>query len=94
FAIFGSFIWNAILSAVARLVTYAVVCAAVLALRRRHTGASRTRLPGSWLIPLFGLAFSVVLVTQMEAAHAGIAALVTLAALVNWLWARRAAPSS
>jgi APA family basic amino acid/polyamine antiporter len=88
FAIFGSFIWNAILSAVARLVTYAVVCAAVLALRRRHPDASRSQL--SRLIPLVGLAFSVVLVTQMEAAHAAIAALVTLAALVNWLWARRA----
>ena len=39
---------------------------------------------------IVGLAFSVVLVTQMEAAHAAIAASVTLAATVNWLWATRA----
>jgi basic amino acid/polyamine antiporter, APA family len=90
FAIFGSFIWNAILSAVARLVTYAVVCAAVLALRRRDPNASRPRLPGGQLMAIVGLAFSVVLVTQMEAAHAAIAASVTLAATVNWLWATRA----
>ena len=30
------------------------------------------------------------LVTQMEAAHARIAALVVVAGVVNWLWARRA----
>jgi amino acid transporter len=90
FAIFGSFIWNAILSAVARLVTYAVVCAAVPALRRRDPDMPRVRLPGGPLIPYFGLAFCVVLVTQMEAAHAGIAALVALAGLANWAWARRA----
>ena len=88
FAIFGSFIWNAILSAVARLVTDAVVCAAVPALRQRDPDAPRVRLPGGRLIPYFGLAFCVVLVAQMEAAHARIAALVVPAGLANWLWAR------
>jgi len=89
FAIFGSFIWNAILSAVARLVTYAVVCAAVPALRGRDPDVARVRLPGGRLIPYVGLAFCVVLVTQMEAAHAAIAALIALAGLANWFWARR-----
>jgi amino acid transporter len=89
FAIFGSFIWNAILSAVARLVTYSIVCAAVPVLRRRHPDAPRLRLPGGWLVPGFGLAFCAVLVTQMETAHAWIAGAVAASAVVNWLYARR-----
>jgi amino acid transporter len=88
FAILGSFIWNAILSAVARLVTYAVVCAAVPVLRRRRPDESRLRLPGGWLLPLLGLAFCVVLVAQMEAAHAWIGLAVASAAVINWWWAR------
>jgi amino acid transporter len=88
FAIYGSFIWNAILSAVARLVTYALVCAAVPVLRRRTPDAVSLRVPGGWTIPLIGLAFCVVLVTQMEAAHARIAVVVCLAGVLNWTWAR------
>jgi amino acid transporter len=90
FAIFGSFIWNAILSAVARLVTYGIVCGAVPVLRRRAPEAPRLRLPGGWLIPFVGLAFCVVLVTQMQVDHAWVAAIVMLAATANW-WAARAA---
>lgn len=88
FAIFGSFMWNAILSAVARLVTYAVVCAAVPVLRRREPNAPRLRLPGGWLLPAFGIAFCVVLVGQMKTDHAWIAAIVATSALVNWLYLR------
>jgi amino acid transporter len=89
FAIFGSFIWNAILSAVARLATYAVVCAAVPVLRRRDPDAALFRLPGGWALPLAGLAFCVVLAVQMEGAHARIAGGVALIAALNWLWVRR-----
>jgi amino acid transporter len=88
FAIFGSFIWNAILSAVARLVTYAIVCAAVPVLRRQHPGASRLRLPGGLLIPSFGMLFCVVLVAQMQTDHVWIATIVAVGALVNWRFAR------
>jgi amino acid transporter len=88
FAIFGSFIWNAILSAVARLVTYGIVCGAVPALRRRDPDASRLRLPGGWLIPLCGLAFCLVLVAQMQVDHAWVAGVVMLAASINW-WSAR-----
>ena len=89
FAIYGSFIWNAILSAVARLGTYAVVCAAVPILRRRDAEASLFRLPGGWLLPAIGLSFCVVLAAQMEAAHARIAAIVAVLATMNWIWVRR-----
>ena len=89
FAIVGSFIWNAILSAVARLGTYALVCAAVPILRRRDPGGALFRVPGGWLLPVIGLGFCVVLATQMEGAHARIAGVVALVALLNWLWVRR-----
>jgi amino acid transporter len=89
FAIFGSFIWNAILSAVARLATYAVVCAAVPVLRRRDPAGALFRLPGGWALPLAGLAFCVVLAAQMEGAHARIAGGVALIAALHWLWVRR-----
>lgn len=88
FAIYGNFLWNAILSAVARLVTYGFVCAAVPVLRRRAPDAPRLTLPGGWLLPAVGLAFCVVLVSQMQAAHAGIAGGVVVAGVVNWLVVR------
>jgi amino acid transporter len=94
FAIVGSFIWNAILSAVARLVTYAIVCGAVPVLRRRSPGAARLRLPGGWAIPLCGLAFCVLLVAQMQADHAWVAGAVLAGAFVNSAWTRRPATSS
>jgi amino acid transporter len=93
FAIFGTFLWNAILSAVARLVTYGIVCGAVPALRRRDPEAPRLRLPGGWIIPLFGIAFCVVLVAQMQIDHAWVAGIVMLAATINW-WSARAARST
>jgi amino acid transporter len=89
FAIFGSFIWNAILSAVARLATYAVVCAAVPVLRRRDPDGALFRLAGGWTLPVAGLAFCVVLAAQMEGAHARIAGGVALIAALNWMWVRR-----
>jgi amino acid transporter len=89
FAIYGSFIWNAVLSAVARLGTYGLVCAAVPVLRRRDPAGALFHVPGGWVLPAIGLVFCVVLAAQMEAAHARIAGIVAGVALVNWLWVRR-----
>lgn len=88
FALWGSFLWNAILSAVARLVTYAMVCAALPPLRKRQVGSPAFRVPGGWLLPLAGLAFCLVLTTQMHAAHAWIGLAVGSAATVNWVVTR------
>lgn len=90
-AIYGSFLWNAILSAAARLVTYGMVCAAVVVLRRRHPGADRFTLPGGWLLPALGLAFCVVIAAQMESAHAWIGLAIGSVATINWAFAARAA---
>ncbi len=87
--VFGSFISNAILSAVARLFTYAFVCAALPVLRRRDPGRDALRLPAGWLFALAGIAFCVVLVTRMTGEHAKIVMGIVLVAAVNWLVVRR-----
>ena len=88
-AIAGSFQWNAVLSAVARLFTYGVVCAGLLVLRKRNPSADAFRLPAAWLFVLLGIAFCVVLVTGMGKWELVIVAVTALVAAVNWLWARR-----
>src|ERR1700676_2014834 len=64
-ALVGTFRGNAVLSAVARLFTYGVVCAAVMTLRRKQPQANAFRLPAGPLVSGLGLAFVLALVTQM-----------------------------
>ncbi len=53
FALYGSFQWNAMVSAIVRLVTYGLVCAALLVFRRRGGEEPGFRLPGApVLVPL------------------------------------------
>jgi len=87
-AIYGSFIWNAILSAVARLFTYGLVCAALLRLRRVQPEAAFFRLPAGWLASFLGMAFCVLMVTQMGSEHLKIVLVIAAVALLNWLWMR------
>jgi basic amino acid/polyamine antiporter, APA family len=44
-ALLGTFIWNAKLSAISRLITYALTCGALPTLRRRNAGLAKFRLP-------------------------------------------------
>ncbi len=92
--VFGSFISNAILSAVARLFTYAFVCAALPMLRRRAPGRDALRLPAGWLFALAGIAFCVVLVLRMTADHARIVAAIAGVGALNWLLVKRKAAGS
>lgn len=92
-AIPGSFQWNAVLSAVARLFTYGLVCAAVLVLRRQQPQAEAFRLPLSWLFVALGIAFCGVLVSRMGKWEFVIVLATTLLAAGNWLWARRRNPT-
>jgi len=89
-AIVGTFTWNVTLSVVARLFYYAVVCAAVIALRRKHPQAARFRLPGGPVLAVLGIGIAVVLATQVDLSKSVILAATVGAALLNWLWARRA----
>jgi APA family basic amino acid/polyamine antiporter len=89
-AIVGSFAWNVTLSVVARLFYYAVVCAAVIALRRKQPRAAGLRLPGGPVLAVLGILIAVVLATQVDLSKSLILAATVGAALLNWLWARRA----
>ena len=88
-AISGSFAWNVTLSVVARLFYYAVVCAPLIALRRKQPQAAGFRLPGGQLLAVLGIGIAVVLATQVDLSKSVILAVTVGAALLNWIWARR-----
>jgi amino acid transporter len=86
FALSGGFAANATLSAIVRLVTYALVCAALVALRRR-TGVQRAAfvLRGGPVVAALGLGFCVWLVATRTFTQAWI--LLALVAVGAALWA-------
>jgi amino acid transporter len=85
----GGFRWNAVLSAVSRLVTYAVVCAAVPALRRKHPGEERFHLPGGTAFAAVGIAFCAVVASRMGQGELVIMLITGTIATANWWWTRR-----
>jgi len=89
-AMVGSFAWNVTLSVVARLFYYAVVCAAVIALRRKQPQATALRLPGGPVLAVLGIGIAIALATQVDLSKSLILAATVGAALLNWAWARRA----
>jgi len=89
-AVVGSFAWNVTLSVAARLFYYAVVCAALIALRRKQPLATGFRLPGGPVLAVLGIAIAVALATQLDFSKSLILAATVGAAVLNWVWARRA----
>lgn len=89
-AISGTFTWNVTLSVIARLFYYAVVCLAVIVLRRKQPRAARVRVPGGQVLAVLGVGIAVALATQVDLSKSLILAATVAAALVNWLWVRRA----
>lgn len=88
FALLGSFTWNVTLSAVARLLYYGAVCAAVPVLRVKQPGAAALRLPGGPLIPVLGVLICLALLTRVDFSKSLILLAVIVAASVNWLLVR------
>jgi APA family basic amino acid/polyamine antiporter len=88
-AIAGSFAWNVTLSVVARLFYYAVICAALIALRRKQQLTASFRLPGGPVLAVLGIGVAVTLATQVDLSKSIILAATVGAALVNWIWARK-----
>jgi len=98
-ALVGTFTWNVTLSVVARLFYYGVVCAALIALRRKQPhAASQTsgfRLPGGPLFSILGVAITLALAAfaqiskQVDLSKSLTLAATVGAAVLNWLWARR-----
>jgi APA family basic amino acid/polyamine antiporter len=102
-ALRGNFAWNAMLSVGARLFYYGVVCAALIALRRKHIPQSedptglqppRFRLPFGPLWAVLGVLICLLLASQVDLSKSLILALTVAAALLNWLWARRTGASA
>jgi basic amino acid/polyamine antiporter, APA family len=87
-AIVGSFAWNVTLAVVARLFYYAMVCAALIALRRKQPLAAGFRVPGGTVLALLGIGIAVALATQVDLSRSLILAATVGAALLNWIWAR------
>ncbi len=66
FAAFGTFIWLAAATVLARLVVYVMSCATVPVLRPRNTGADRFVLAGGYSIPVLAIAACLWLLFQVS----------------------------
>jgi amino acid transporter len=87
-ALSGSFEWNASLSAVARLLTYGITCGTLPVFRRRDPHAAIFRAPAGNLMSVLGIAFCLILLTQMGRLEFFILAATILLATLTWLWSR------
>jgi basic amino acid/polyamine antiporter, APA family len=88
-AVLGDFRWNAMLSAVSRLVTYCAMAVALPILRRRNDGRAQFLLPAPYLFSGLALLFSIVLLTQMGRGEFYVVGTTCLIALLNWVFVRR-----
>lgn len=87
-AIAGTFRWNATLSAVSRLFTYAIACAALPMLRKKFPGQEGFHLPGGAVFAAIGVLFALVLVSRMGPAELIALAITAGLSFVNWLFVR------
>jgi amino acid transporter len=83
-ALYGSFTWNATLSAIVRLLTYGLTCVALLVFRRRpEMGEPGFRLPGAAVVAPIAIGFCLWLLVTRSLDQAWItAALVAVGALL------------
>jgi len=92
----GGFLQNLSLSAVSRLLTYGLVCAALPVLRvQDHRGSvaalppARFRLLAGPTFAFLGMAFSIALTAGMSLKEMRVLTAIVLLGLVHWLWIRR-----
>jgi amino acid transporter len=84
----GDFERTVTLSAVARLFTYGMVCAAVLRLRRTREEPPAFRLPAAPAVVAVGILFCVVVASRMGLDEARVVGVTVALAIANWLWVR------
>jgi basic amino acid/polyamine antiporter, APA family len=84
FALSGEFKWNVTLSAVARLLYYAVCCAALPVLRRKQPGDAGFRLPAGNVFAGLAVLMCAALATQVNFGQSLIVAATIAIALLNW----------
>lgn len=88
-ALGGSFTWNVVLSAVARLFVYGAGCAALPVLRRKMPGKALFRMPGGPWLAVLGVIICCVLLTQIDRAGLRILEATIAIAALNWLVVRK-----
>jgi basic amino acid/polyamine antiporter, APA family len=89
FSVGGSFRWNAMLSAVARMFMYGSIAAALPVLRRKQPQAAKFRLPGGMFFAALALLFSAVLVTRMHWGELAVVSVTFALGALNWFLSRR-----
>ena len=89
FALSGEFKWNVTLSAVARLLYYAVCCAALPVLRRKQPGEARFRLPAGDLFAGLAVLICAALVTEVDFGQSLILLATIAVGFLNWILVAR-----
>jgi amino acid transporter len=92
FSVAGSFRWNAMLSAVARMFMYGSIAAALPVLRKKQPQAANFRLPGGLFFAVLALLFSAVLITRMHWGELVVVSVTFALGTLNWYWTRRRGP--
>jgi basic amino acid/polyamine antiporter, APA family len=88
FSQFASFSWNVTLSAVARILYYGAMCAAVPVLRRLQPEAPAFRLRGGVLLPTLGVLICLILLSRVDFSQSAILLATIGIALANWFIVR------
>lgn len=89
-ALFGSFTWNATLSAIVRLLTYGLTCVALLVFRRRAgADAPGFSVPGAAVVAPLATAFCLWLLVTRPLGQAWVVAALVAAGAVLWTTRRR-----
>lgn len=90
-AAIGDFRWNVVLSSVSRLITYGLVCGALLALRRKQPNAPAYRLPLGPFLAIAGIALMIALFSRTTREELAWIVATAAVAFLNWLATRRRA---
>ncbi len=89
-ALHGSFEWNATLSAVVRLATYAATCGALVVLRRKPASAPAAfTAPAGTAVAAGGILFCLWLLSTRSLAQGGVVLGLAAAGALLWLAGRR-----
>jgi APA family basic amino acid/polyamine antiporter len=95
FSLMGSFEWNVTVSAMARLIYYGSVCAALPLLRRRPTAPPALfQLPWGDLVAALAVGVSLLLFPKIDRASAIVLGTLAVCVAANAFWAKKKWPSS
>ena len=90
FSLIGSFQWNVAISAMARLIYYASVCAALPVLRRKkNVPEAHFRLPWGTVLAVLAVAVSLLLFPKLDSRGLLVMGVLAVCIIVNSVWAAR-----